>query len=202
MRKQFSLAIVSFFTLFLFSTQGALASGAIIGVSPNTGSIGKPFNVNVVISSKSTKFNAAETKVKLSSNLAIQDLSLGNCNLSFLRTPTIQDPSFVGVIISTSSTNCTVYTLTVIPTAKGYSSLTFSKGSVKEFGNAAEIFSSFRNGSYTNTEALKASILGVNTSKPGLYTLYLKIYSSDTTAVTNAQVTLTSSSGKNNQQVT
>src|SRR5258708_6972531 len=110
MRKHFSIAIVSFFTLFLFSTQGALAAGATIGVSPNSGSIGKPIKVNVVVSSKSVKFNAAEAKVKLSSNLAIQNLSLGNCNLSFLHTPTMQDPSFAGVIISTGSTNCTVYT--------------------------------------------------------------------------------------------
>lgn len=194
---------------FLFSNiaivHPAFASGASIAPFPNSGSYGKPFTVNIVIDGQGEKFNAAQATVNVSSTLKVEDLELGDCNFSFLKTPSVQNPSFAGIIISNYSTKCTAYTLTLAPIKKGKGTVILTKGSIKRYGDAHEILSSTMNGTYTLTEVVKdAATLGTetrNTSQNGLYTLNLKVVASNN-PVQNANVTLTAVSKENNQQAT
>jgi len=205
MRKALSVSLISSVIFFIFNVSSAFAASTTIVPSPNTGSYNKPFTVNMVIDGHGDKFNAAQATVNISPNLTIQDLTLGDCNFSFLHTPSVQNPSFAGVIISTYSTKCNVYTLTLVPKEKGKASVTLSKVSVKRYGDAANILSAAYNGSYTLTGVSNIGSAGSqakNTSENGLYTLYLNVHSTGTTPVPNASVTLSTVSAKNQQQAT
>ncbi len=161
MQKVFSAFVLSIICFFTLTVQGAFAASTTMDLSPQSGSYGKPFTVNLVIDGHGDKFNAAQATVALSPNLKIQNLVLGDCNFSFLHTPTIQTPSFAGVILSSSATKCTVYTLTLVPVAKGNGSISLTKASVRRFGDAANVLSSTHNATYTLTAALKApAVLG------------------------------------------
>jgi hypothetical protein len=131
---------------------------------------------------------------------------LGDCHFSFLKTPGTQDPSFAGVILSTYSTKCTVYTLTLVPVAKGNASLSLAEASVKRYGDAGNILSSTQNGSYTLTAALKAPAVrgdqAKERSQEGLYTVELNVLSEKNTPVSNATVILTPVEGKARKQAT
>jgi hypothetical protein len=196
---------VSFFLVVLLNAHDVYAASTTMGVTPPSGSYGQPFTVSVVIDGHGDKFNAAQATVTLSPALAIKDLILGDCNFSYLKTPSVQNPSFAGVILSSHSTKCTVYTLTLVPRAKGNAAFSLSKTSVKRYGDAANVLSTTSNGSYTLTAALKApSVLGTQAaqgSQNGLYTVFLKVLSSQNSPVTDATVTLAPVSGKNKQQV-
>ncbi|MDE2588689.1 MAG: hypothetical protein KGL95_03365 [Patescibacteria group bacterium] len=192
------LLIVPFFT-----TTNAYAASTTIGFSPSNGTFDKPFTVNLVIDGNGDKFNAAEATITPSENLAVQDLTFGDCNFSFLKTPSIQNPSFEGIIMGTSSTKCTIYTLTLVPTAKGDGSISITKASVKRYGDAAEVLSSTQDGSYTLAAALKPTVLGSqlkNTSHDGLYTLYVKVSTANHMPVSQATVVLDQIGTKNEQE--
>lgn len=205
MRTVFSL-LLSLFCLFFLSVPSVLAASTTMSVSPQSGSYGSPFTVSLVIDGHGDKFNAAQATVTLSPALATKDLTLGDCNFSFLKTPSIQNPSFAGVILSAYATKCTVYTVTLVPTAKGQGAITLSKTSVRRYGDAANVLSATTNGSYTLTAALKApAVLGtqsVNGSQNGLYTVILKIQSSQDAPVSDATVLLNPVAGKSKQQGT
>lgn len=202
----FSTFVLSTLLFFFFSSHSAFAASTTMGFSPNTGSFGKSFTTSLVIDGHGDKFNAAQATVNISSNLVVKDLTFGDCNFSFLHTPSVQDPSFAGVIVSTSSTKCTVYTMTLVPIEKGDASITIAKASVRRYGDAVEVLSSTANSSFTLTDAQQSStILGTqmkNTSQNGLYTLYIKVTTSGSTPVVNTNVILTSVSTKKQQQVT
>lgn len=204
MKKILSSLITLFLLLIsVVFTQPVFASGATIAPSPSNGSYGKPFTVNMVVDGSGDKFNAAEATVNISSNLKIQDVELGDCNFSFLKTPTAENPSFAGIIISTYSTKCTAYTLTLAPIKKGTGTITLTKGSVKRYGDAHELLSATSNGIYTLTGVVK-DVLGTETkgtSQNGLYALNLKVIASNK-PVQNATIMLTSVSKTNNQQAT
>src|SRR5258708_9599806 len=144
MKKTLFVSLVSFLFFFIsvVLVHPAFATGSTIAPSPSTGSFGKPFTVNVVVDGQGDKFNAAQATVNITSNLKIQDVELGDCNFSFLKTPSVENPSFAGIIISTYSTKCTAYTLTLAPIQKGKTTITLTKGSVKRYGDAKEILSS------------------------------------------------------------
>lgn len=203
--KNFFSSFFVFLLFFAFGAQGVFASGATMNLSPQSGSYAKPFTVNLVIDGHGDKFNAAQATVTIPPNLAVKDLTLGDCNFSFLKTPSIENPSFAGVIISTYSTKCTVYTLTLIPRAKGQAMIGLSKGSVKRFGDAVEILTTLSHDSYTLTSALNAGSAYdtqiKKKSQQGLYALNLKIYSSSS-PVSNATITLNAVSEKNKQEGT
>lgn len=206
MRKALSVSFISFLIFLTLTVTSVFASNTTIAPSPNSGSYNKPFTVNMVIDGHGDKFNAAQTTVKLSSNLQIKNLTLGDCNFSFLHTPSIEDPSYAGVIISTYSTKCTVYTLTLVPKETGKASITLIEASVKRYGDAANILSSTYNGSYiltgTSNDGSAQSSQAKNSSENGLYTLYLKVYSSGMTPVPNALVALNTVSTKNQLEET
>jgi hypothetical protein len=196
-------------TILLFPLLGirkSYAESATIGFSPATGSFGKEFVVSLLVDGHGDKFNAAQATVHASSSLAIKDLVLGDCHFSFLKTPGTQDPSFAGVILSTYSTKCTVYKLTLVPVAKGNASLSLAEVSVKRYGDAGNILSSTQNGSYTLTAALKAPAVpgdqAKEKSQEGLYAVYLNVLSEKNTPVSNATVILTPVEGKTRKQAT
>lgn len=166
------------------------AAGATISLSPNSGSLSTSFPVSVVVDGGGQAFNAAQATVSVSPNLTITDLTLGDCNFSYLATPSIANPSFQGVILGGSSKKCTVYTLTVSPVKKGDASIALSKGSVKRFGDATNILSSVQSGKYSLTGEVLGAAIALPTgipSKSGLYTVVLKV-SSDNKPVANTTV--------------
>lgn len=127
------------------------ASAATINLSPSSGTFpaNQPFTVAVIVDENADSFNAAQAKVKLSQNLIATDLVLGNCDFSFVKTPTSQDPSFVGVNLGGEKENCTVYTLTLIPSGLDTASISLSDASVKRHGDAAELITAVQYGNYT-----------------------------------------------------
>lgn len=207
MKKLFIAFVLSIFltVLSLFARTSIFAANTTMGFVPSSGTYDKPFAVSLVIDGNGDKFNAAQATVNLSDNLVIQDLTFGDCNFSFLKTPSIQNPSFEGVLMGTNSTKCTVYILTLAPTTKGKNgSLSLSKATVKRYGDAAEVLSSTKNGSYVLTAVIQSSsALGTqlkNTSQDGLYTLYLKVFAANHTPVPHATVILTQIATKDQEQ--
>jgi len=205
MNKLKVILVIILLLFYIIPNSNVYAANSTMGSLPETGYYTKPFKVSLVIDGHGDKFNAAQATVKLSSNLKIKDLTLGDCNFSYLHTPSIQDPTFEGIIISTYLTKCTVYTLTLIPISKGHGTITLSKTHVKRYGDAAEVLSKTTNGSYTLAAAINPStVLGTqpeNTSQNGLYTLNLGIFKG-TTPITNASVTLNTVSSKDTKQAT
>lgn len=136
--------------LILLATPTSVYAGT-INLSPSSGSFqpNRPFAVDVVIDEKEYAFNAAQATVTLSDNLSVSDVVLGNCDFSFIKTPSVQNPSFVGVILGGLKKNCTVYSLTLLPSGSDKASITISDGSIKRHGNAAELLTAVQYGSYT-----------------------------------------------------
>ncbi|HVZ59068.1 MAG TPA: dockerin type I domain-containing protein [Patescibacteria group bacterium] len=123
--------------------------------SPSSGTktVGSPFNVDITIDNTGDEaFNAARATVTVSSNLSITGIhnpSSNACNFNYTKTPTTADPSFAGAIYGSSSTGCTVYTMTLTPTSTGTGSITFTDGSIKAYDDNSEILSDVVNGSFT-----------------------------------------------------
>jgi len=199
MRKILSAFVISFIILFVFTVRSSFAASTTIGFSPKTGSFGKPFTVDLVIDGHGDKFNAAEATVTPSSSLAIKDLSLGDCNFSFIKTPSEQNPSFAGVILSTYDTKCSVYTLTLVPVAIGNATIMFSKPTVRRYGDAINVFTSSSNASYDLTAALEHPSVPV-TQSSSLYTLSLRILSSTYIPDPRATVILNEVTSKNKHE--
>lgn len=171
-------------------------------LTPRTGSFGNPFPVRLVIDGHGEKFNAAQATVTLSPNLAVKDLTFGDCNFTYLRTPAIQNPSFAGGIPGKYATKCTAYTLTLVPIAKGEGTLSLAKAMIYRYPDAASILSAATGATYTLTAALKAPTLtGVQTAQNGLYTVAVTVLSGKK-AVPNATVNLTAIATKTTQQKT
>jgi hypothetical protein len=140
-------------------TPGAYAANATMSLSPATGSydVGNAFSVDLVIDGQGEAFNAAKATVEVSSALQISDIFLGDCNFSFITTPTTSDPSFVGAILGDSSGQCTVYTLSLTPVQSGSGLITLSDAAVKKYGSAEEILQSVQSGTYTLNSATGSS---------------------------------------------
>ena len=200
--KKILLAILSL--SLLFAAPGAYAASATMSINPGTGSysVGEAFSVDLVIDGKGDAFNAAKATIEVSQALQINDVILGDCNFSFITTPTTSNPSFVGAILGGSSQRCTVYTLTVTPATLGSGIITLSDASIKKHGNAAEILQSVQNGTYTltgssnsssqesTTTTHSASQPAVQASDPGLVTLVVKAVDSENKPITGATVLL------------
>lgn len=160
---------------------------------PSSGSFGKAFSVDIVIDGHSDTFNAAEAIVSISKSLFVQDLILGNCNFSFINTPSVVNPSFEGAILGGSSKKCTVFTLKLVPVKKEVGTISFSKATVRRYGDAANVLASVKNGSYMLTAALKKPALTTTVIPKGdRYTVLLKIISIDNAPVKSATVSIKS----------
>lgn len=125
-----------------------------IVASPLSGTktVGQPFTVEVKVEDGGEAFNAARANVAVSSNLEIVGIntpSSNACNLQYTQTPTTSNPSFAGAIFGGSSTGCTVYTMTLKPTASGTGTVTFTNASIKAYSDNSEILTGVQNASFT-----------------------------------------------------
>lgn len=195
----------SFFLAFGLFTQQVYAASTIMGVTPQSGSFSGPFTVSLQIDGHGDSFNGAQATVTVSSSLAIQDLSLGNCNFSFTKTPSSSDPSFQGIILGGSQKKCQVYSMTVVPVSRGTAMISLTSGTVKRYGDAADILSATQNGTYTLTAvstAPAASTQIIPQPKGNLYSVALNVMLTDHTPVKNATVIFTSVTAKTSIKVT
>jgi hypothetical protein len=137
------------------------AYAATINLSPSSGTYPatRPFSVAMVINEQTDSFNAAQAGVTVSNNLTVADLVLGDCGFSFVKTPTIQDPSYVGVLLGSSKKSCTVYTLTLIPSGSDDGTVTLSDASVKRYGDAKELITAVSLGKYSVGSASIGTLL-------------------------------------------
>jgi hypothetical protein len=186
-------------------TPAAYAANATMSLNPATGSYNNTFSVDLVIDGNGEAFNAAKATIEASSGLRINDVFLGNCNFSFITTPTAANPSFVGTILGDSSEQCTVYTLSLTPVAQGTGLITISDASIKQYGDAEEILQSIQGGTYTITgessttseedttaESSSQTQNPAPESDPGLTTVALKIVDENNNPIGDATVLLTS----------
>ena len=145
-------ALLFFFAVIFFLTaaNNASAESGSIFLSPQTGnySVGQVFSVSTKIDGGGSPLNAAKATVNLSSNLTINDLTLGDCGFAFVKTPTKDNPSFTGVILGGSVTSCTLYTVGVRALSAGSASISFSGASIKSYPRASEILSIAQSGFY------------------------------------------------------
>ena len=206
-------------------TPGAYAASTTMSLSPATGSFdaGNAYSVDLVIDGNGDAFNAAKATVEVSAGLQINDVFLGDCNFSFITTPTATNPSFVGAILGDSSGQCTVYTLSLTPVAQGTGLITISGASVKKYGSAEEILQSAQNGTYTLNSASGSSSEGdtptqettessdqsinqtasiVPESEPGLTTVVLKVVDNNNNPVSGATVSLSTAGSTPSQSGT
>ncbi len=184
----------TFFSISLLFVSHVYAAETTIGVSPNSGTFDKAFKANIVIDGKGDVFNAAESKVKISSNLTVKDIILGDCNFSYLSTPTTENLSFSGVILSGSSKKCTVYTMTLLPKEKGNASINLSDGSVRRYGDAVNVLKGMNNASFTLSGTVASAQTKAITTKEtnGLYTLTINVVAKEHEPLQDALVSLTS----------
>lgn len=197
-------AIILFLLLFAFSAtypvQNANAANTTIGFEPANGQFDKEFTVSLVINGHGEKFNAAEAQVKASPKVIIRDLIFGDCNLSFLATPTRENPSFSGIIMGTYSTGCTVYKLRLASSQKGKGEIDISNASVRRYGDAVEILSRANNATYTFAKAVSfPSEVIERAGKNGLYTVNVKAVSGNE-IIKGAEIILSTPDGKNNKK--
>lgn len=189
------ILIVTVFTVFLFllTSHPIFAANTTMEFSPSSGSFDKPFTINLVIDGHGERFNAAEATVTIPSSLKVENLVLGDCNFSFLKTPSREQPSFQAVLLSQYATKCTVYTLTLVPVAKGEASVTLSNTSVKRFGDAADILAATKNGKYTltgNSQTQTTEIQTVSQADNNLYSVTINIFTKKDEPANNAMVLL------------
>ena len=150
------LRIITFlllpFLFIIFSLKANAAGGSIV-LSPVSGSFsaGSTITTEVKIDGGGIPFNAAKATVKLQPNQNIQDLIIGNCDFSFIKTPTISDPSFVGVLLGDSRDSCIAYSLTFTAYTAGIQGITLSDGSIKAFQGAYELLTGLTDASFTIT---------------------------------------------------
>jgi VCBS repeat-containing protein len=211
----YKIAIMTMSIVLLSSAPAAYASAASMSVSPSsdTKRVGEVFSVDVVIDGKSESFNAAKASVAVSSSLQVENVLLGDCDFSFITTPSITNLSFVGTILGTSSNRCTVYTLNLKPLAVGSGTVTVSNASIKKYGTAAEILQSIQNGTYTINAASngttqlpsdQSSIQAAPASETGLVTVAVKVVDGNNNKISGANVMLTAGGqgGVSNRQAT
>lgn len=137
--------------LYFLPLQTAFGANTTIGVNPSNASykLGTSETISIVIDGHGDSFNAAQATVSISSKMLITGVTLGDCNFSFVKIPTITNLSFTGVILGSSSQKCTVYTVTVLPTVAGSGRIDFSNVSIKSSSKAQEILNSVQNGNYS-----------------------------------------------------
>ena len=219
--KNILVSLMGFSTLFL--TPPAYAANATMNLNPATGShnVGGSLSVDLVIDGQGEAFNAAKATVEVSSALQINDIFLGDCNFSFITTPTTANPSFVGAILGDSSGQCTVYTLSLTPVQSGSGLITLSAASVKKFGNAEEILQTVQSGTYTLNSATGSSSqqdtatsthstttessiqeIPALESDSGLVTTIIKVVDSNNNPISGATVLINPSSSEPDQNQT
>lgn len=170
--KIYQKIIVSFFAaiflIFLFSNQKVFAANGNISVSPQSGSyaVGSIFSANISINGGGTPFNAAKATVLTSQTLNITDLTIGDCGFAFVKTPTITDLSFAGVLLGSATQSCTLYTLKIKAINPGAAYILLSDASIKSYKGALELTSSIQSGNYTFNNISSTNSISVLQATP------------------------------------
>jgi len=178
----------------LAAVHPVFAKSTVMRITPAEGSFDKTFVESLTIEGNGDKFNAAEATVTLSPNLVVDEIEPGDCNFSFIKTPTTSDPSFSGVLLSKASSSCTVYKLTLVPVDYGEASVKISHGSVKRFGDAAEVLNASMYGLFTLTgidTPTHKNTASASATTGELYVLNLKFNDLANKPITNSNVLLT-----------
>ena len=199
MIKRYIWSLLILFVLFVVSPNHAFANSATLEALPSTGNVkvGDNFTVQVKIDGGGVSFNAAKAIVTISPTLQVQSVTLGDCGLAFVKTPTQTDPSFTGVILGDSSTNCTVYTLGLFAQGPGTGAVTFINESIKAFKGAQEILQSTKNAAFTISGSMQQTSLTLtpttapkNTTAGHVYTLLANLDIPDNVPQSTVVVTL------------
>lgn len=154
------LFCVVFFVLWGSLEQTQAAGPATMTVEPAaaTHQVGQSFTASIRINGNGSPFIVAEATVAVTPNLEIEDLTFGDCSFTFIKTPTVQNPSFTGGIPGGSSEGCTVYTMTLRPISPGNGAITLSNGAVKSSTDASELLSSYQNATYLLTTSASNNV--------------------------------------------
>ncbi len=121
---------------------------AVISISPSTGTfkINQEFSVNLEVNGGSQALDSVKANVAVSPNLKIISLSVtpsssNGCSFTFpneQNAPSINNPSFEGILPTTPTTSCTLYTMTLLPTTTGEASITISNAEATSPNSANE----------------------------------------------------------------
>ena len=167
---------------FLFSGQQILAAGGSISVNPQSGSheVGNIFSVRITINGGGSPFNAAKATVLTSQTLSVNDLVIGDCDFAFVKTPTINNLSFAGVLLGSSTQSCTLYNLKIQAINPGAAYVLLTDASIKSYSGAQELLSTAQNGNYTFNTSSSINTISVFqptiTQAPSLDTNGNKLY--------------------------
>lgn len=170
--KNFCKIIIAFFAItffiFLFSNQNAFAVSGNISVSPQSGSysIGDIYSAKITINGGGTPFNAAKASISTSQTLRVTELTMGDCDFAFVKTPTISDISFAGVLLGSSTQSCTLYNLKIKAISPGSAYILLSDASIKSYKGALELISTIQNGNYTFKNQSSTNNLNVSEINP------------------------------------
>lgn len=137
----FGALIFSLLFAFVGSLSLVAAADSNISLSPPYSTIkaGESLDVDVVVDGAGVPFNVAKSKIALSSNLSVESITFGDCNFSFISTPTLSNPSFVGVILGGESKFCKAYTMKVKGSSLGKGTITLSDGTIRARSDAREL---------------------------------------------------------------
>ncbi len=184
------IAIVILSSLILLCPSSAYAAGAVMQLDPHSGDYGTEFTTQLRVVGQGVSFNAAAATVVVSPTLRIKEVIYGDCNFSFLKTPTTNNPSFSGVILSGSEDSCSVYTLRLVPIKKGSAAITVTDASVKQFGDAAEILQSVKNAEFTLTGEVVFDVQPAASADADTYTTVVNVIHDAQTPASDVKVTL------------
>ncbi len=121
---------------------------AVISVSPSTGSFktNEEFSVNVEVNGGTQALDSVKANIAVSPNLKIVSLSVtpassGGCSFTFpneQNAPSINNPSFEGILPTSPISRCTLYTMTLMPNTVGEASITVSKAEATSPNSGSE----------------------------------------------------------------
>lgn len=169
------------------SPVSALAKTAKIYVSPASSNVktSQEFQVGIYIDGGGQNFNGAQATVTLSPGLSVQSIEPGDCNFTYLVTPSVANPSFAGAALGKVLANCRIYTLNLVATTAGTDKVTLSKASVRSAVDTSEILSSLQGGSYKVTGQTVSATSAPVTSA---YELDIKVVDINGLPIPQAQV--------------
>lgn len=188
--------VLSLFALSIIPSYAATSAVISVEESGNH-KVGDVFDTSITVSGGGESFNAAQAKVTVSNNLAVQNVSLGDCNFAYVITPSLTNPSFAGAILGGSSQSCTIYTLSLKAVASGKGTIILTDGSVKARKDSGEILKETVNGSFDITQSSipEATVTLAPTSTSGkndlsTYTMQLRITDTNGNVIPHATVTV------------
>ncbi len=134
---------------------------ATISADPQSGvySVGQKFGATIIIDSGTQEFSAAKATIGVSSELAIDTLTItpeiaNGCEFTFTDpslTPNASNPSFYGILPNGNKTKCTVYTLTLTAIKPGQGTIFINDASVLSGTGNVNILNKVNTATFTVT---------------------------------------------------